>query len=120
MIRLYNNIKEKTFEKEKEKHTYSKTIFGLAWFHSILVERKKFKTLGWNVMYDFNDSDFSACARHLGVPFSKVTRAVTVIAKMSEYNVSTASGRDLVRVAGRAITAPHQSREYRRSADPAD
>ncbi len=27
----------------------------------MIIERKKFKTLGWNVMYDFNDSDFSIC-----------------------------------------------------------
>jgi len=31
----------------------------LSWFHSIIIERKKFKNLGWNVKYDFNDSDFS-------------------------------------------------------------
>lgn len=45
-------------------------MFGLSWFHSILIERKKFKTLGWNVSYAFNDSDYSVCedtiANYLG------------------------------------------------------
>jgi len=26
-----------------------------------LIERKKFKTLGWNVGYSFNDSDYQVC-----------------------------------------------------------
>jgi dynein heavy chain, axonemal len=37
---------------------YKKLLFGLAWFHSLVIERKRFKTLGWNTIYDFNDSDF--------------------------------------------------------------
>jgi hypothetical protein len=31
------------------------------WFHTILIERKKFRSLGWNVSYSFNDSDYSVC-----------------------------------------------------------
>jgi len=42
----------------------------LSWFHTILIERKKFKSLGWNVTYAFNDADFSVCydlvANYLG------------------------------------------------------
>ena len=41
--------------------SYRKCIFGLCWFHSLLIERKKFKTLGYNVVYQFNDSDFTVC-----------------------------------------------------------
>ena len=33
----------------------------MSWFHTILIERKKFKTLGWNVSYAFNDSDYQVC-----------------------------------------------------------
>merc|ERR1711998_467476 len=33
-------------------------FFALCWFHSILVDRRKFLNLGWNIPYDFNDSDF--------------------------------------------------------------
>lgn len=40
---------------------YRKAMFGLCWFHALLIERKKFKTLGFNVVYSFNDSDFSVC-----------------------------------------------------------
>lgn len=37
---------------------YKKALFALTWFHAIVIERKRFKNLGWNVSYDFNDSDW--------------------------------------------------------------
>uniref|UniRef100_A0A3B4XCT3 Dynein heavy chain region D6 P-loop domain-containing protein n=1 Tax=Seriola lalandi dorsalis TaxID=1841481 RepID=A0A3B4XCT3_SERLL len=37
---------------------YRKLLFSLCFFHSILLERKKFLQLGWNIVYGFNDSDF--------------------------------------------------------------
>jgi hypothetical protein len=33
-------------------------LFSLAYFHSVLLERRKFRTLGINIPYDFNDTDF--------------------------------------------------------------
>jgi len=42
-------------------YKYKKLLFSLCWFHSILLERRKFKSLGFNIPYDFNDSDFNIC-----------------------------------------------------------
>jgi dynein heavy chain len=41
---------------------FRKALFGLAWYHALLIERKKFKTLGYNIVYKFNDSDFNVCS----------------------------------------------------------
>jgi len=57
MMRMYSLMSE--FQKVERAEWYRKAMFGLCWFHSIVIERKKFKTLGWNVEYSFNDSDFS-------------------------------------------------------------
>jgi dynein heavy chain len=54
-------MSESQFSRVKESTKYKKLIFSLVWFHAVLLERRKFKTLGWNKPYDFNDSDFEIC-----------------------------------------------------------
>ncbi|XP_026839391.1 dynein heavy chain 2, axonemal [Drosophila erecta] len=58
MKRLYNNINEANMEICSEPSKYKKLLFALCFFHTVLLERKKFLELGWNVIYSFNDSDF--------------------------------------------------------------
>ncbi|CAG9772859.1 unnamed protein product [Ceutorhynchus assimilis] len=56
--RLYQLLTEEQFNACQHPEKYKKLLFGLCFFHSILLERKKFQQLGWNVIYSFNDSDF--------------------------------------------------------------
>lgn len=59
MVRLYNLIGEQDFERCRKPDRYKKLLFSLCYFHAVLVERRKFGSLGLNIPYDFNDSDFS-------------------------------------------------------------
>ncbi|XP_043393066.1 dynein axonemal heavy chain 2 isoform X2 [Chelonia mydas] len=58
MKRLYQLVTEPQFGRCTKPAKYKKLLFALCFFHSVLLERKKFLQLGWNVVYGFNDSDF--------------------------------------------------------------
>ena len=53
---------------------FRKAVYGLCWFHTILIERKKFKTLGWNTEYAFNDSDYQVCEDTLAQRMGKYNK----------------------------------------------
>jgi dynein heavy chain len=61
LLRLYSNITEEDFNRSNKPEKYKKLLFALTFFHAVLIERKKFLSLGWNIPYDFNDSDFLVC-----------------------------------------------------------
>lgn len=54
---------DESFLECKTQHKYPKLLFSLAYFHSVLLERRKFRTLGLNIPYDFNDTDFKVRLR---------------------------------------------------------
>lgn len=37
---------------------YQKLLYSLALFHAIILERKKFGAIGWNIQYEWMTSDF--------------------------------------------------------------
>ncbi|XP_047429543.1 dynein axonemal heavy chain 2 [Mugil cephalus] len=58
MKRLYQLVTEAQFSRCSKPVPYRKLLYSLCFFHSILLERKKFLQMGWNIVYGFNDSDF--------------------------------------------------------------
>ncbi|CBH10362.1 dynein heavy chain, putative [Trypanosoma brucei gambiense DAL972] len=46
-------------------------VFALAFFHAVVQERRKYGKIGWNVVYDFNETDFSVSMRLLDTYLAK-------------------------------------------------
>uniref|UniRef100_G3SMY8 Dynein axonemal heavy chain 10 n=1 Tax=Loxodonta africana TaxID=9785 RepID=G3SMY8_LOXAF len=46
-------------------------VYVLAFFHAVVQERRKFGKIGWNVYYDFNESDFQVCMEILNTYLTK-------------------------------------------------
>jgi len=60
LIRLDEEKLEGKLKNKANTLAYKKLVFGSIFLHSIILERKKYGPLGFNKMYDFNESDLSA------------------------------------------------------------
>ncbi|MBN3296580.1 DYH10 protein, partial [Amia calva] len=50
---------------------FKSLVYVLAFFHAVVQERRKYGKIGWNVPYDFNESDFEVCMEILNTYLTK-------------------------------------------------
>lgn len=44
--------------KDERDNVFKKLLFSIGFFYALLVERRKFGTLGFNIRYPFSQADF--------------------------------------------------------------
>jgi len=57
LIRSFQTVTDELLSDSPKQAAWRRIGFGLKFFHAIVQERRKFGPLGWNIRYEFNDSD---------------------------------------------------------------
>lgn len=55
--RSYANMSQEYIDDCAKPEVWRKLLFSFSFFHANIQERRKFGPLGWNIRYEFNDSD---------------------------------------------------------------
>jgi dynein heavy chain len=65
LIGTFSVMDESYIEGSAKPREWKKLLYGLAFFHALIQERRKFGPLGWNVKYKFNASDVECSMMNL-------------------------------------------------------
>ncbi|KAJ3337634.1 hypothetical protein HDU93_000777, partial [Gonapodya sp. JEL0774] len=65
LLRTYTTFNDEYLNGCTKITEWKKFVFSLSFFHSVVQERRKFGSLGWNISYDFTDGDLHMCLRQL-------------------------------------------------------
>lgn len=63
LLRSLADLKQENFEVHILDNDWRKLVFGICMFHGIILERRKFGSLGFNILYEFNESDRECALR---------------------------------------------------------
>lgn len=73
LTRSISSIKQSFLDSVPLKMEMGKMVAGISVFHAIIQERRKFGSLGWNIRYEFNDSDLETAKDILQIFLEGVT-----------------------------------------------
>jgi dynein heavy chain, axonemal len=65
LLRTYSNLSDKELNDCKKPEIFKKLLFSLCLFHAIILDRRKFGPIGWNINYDFTNEDLTVSKRQL-------------------------------------------------------
>ena len=66
----YSRVKTETLD-DCSHRAFRSLVYVLSFFHAVVQERRKYGKLGWNVSYDFNESDYDTSQKLLSMYLTK-------------------------------------------------
>ena len=67
LVRSFNSFTDEMLEDCEKPKEFRCLLYALCFYHAIVQDRRKFGPLGWNILYDFAQSDISICTLQLRI-----------------------------------------------------
>lgn len=72
LLQTFTALEEHALDRCPMVQVHRRLVFGLCFFHAILIERRRFGPIGFNVNYRFTPEDLAVCRRQLRVMLTDV------------------------------------------------
>ena len=63
--KTFLGFKQQKLEESSQPRAWRKLLFSIAFFHALVLDRRQFGPLGWNIRYAFSDMDLACCVEQI-------------------------------------------------------